>query len=109
MHLPKLALSGSGLRALGSMSRMWVGTGEWKVAKGKPQPGAHLPLDLFDDGIGSSAIGALEISVFHECHAGSRRPPHMVTLAHRQGKHWHLRSLRHMNPLKPLKGGKNIL
>src|SRR5260370_27567380 len=90
VHLPKLALSGRSLGSLGGMSRMWVDTGDWKVAKGKPQPGAHLPLDLFDDGMGSSAIGALVISIFHECHACSRWALHMVTIAHRHGKLWHL-------------------
>src|SRR3954465_13939563 len=68
MHLPELALDGGSFRGLRGMLSMWVALGQGKVPKDKAQPIPQTSLNLLDDGIGLSTIGALIISVFHQGH-----------------------------------------
>src|SRR6266568_4111788 len=83
MHLPELPLGGSSFCGLRSMLGMRVALGQGKVPEDKAQPIAQLSLDLLDDGIGLSTIGALIITIFHQGHRGGCWSLLMVALAHR--------------------------
>src|SRR6266852_3486959 len=43
-----------------------MGTGDRKVAEDEAQAVPHLRLDVLDDGVCSSAIGAFVVAVFHQ-------------------------------------------
>src|SRR6266702_3479054 len=85
MHLPELLLSGS-FRSLRCMLSMRVYLGQWKVTKDKAQPIPQSSLNLLDDWIGLSTIGALIITVFHQCSRGGFWPPPMISLTYWQSK-----------------------
>src|SRR3982074_1235220 len=80
MHLPELLLSGGSFRGLRSMLSMGVALGQGKVPKDKAQPIPQTSLNLLDDGIGLSTIGALIISVFHQGHRSVFWSPPMISL-----------------------------
>src|SRR5712692_25289 len=86
MHLPELLLSGGSFRGLRGMLSMRVALGQWKVPKDKAQPIPQSSLNLLDDWIGLSTIGALIITVFHQCHRGGFWSPPMILLTDWQRK-----------------------
>src|SRR5258705_6899338 len=68
MPLPELSLRGCAFGGLGGELRVGVNLREREMAEDKTNVIAHLLQQLFKDGIGPAAVGALEVAVFHERH-----------------------------------------
>src|SRR6476469_3325635 len=90
VHMPELPLGSRSLRRFGSMSGVRMKVRHGKMAKDKAQVWTQLPLDLFHNRIGKSAIGTFVIPVLHQCHRRGERPLSMIAFTHGYGEMRHL-------------------
>ena len=81
VHLPELPLGRSGFGRLGRVLRVRVRVGARRVTEHEAKAVAEAPLQLLHDGVGATAVVALEVTVFDQRDRRSRRTEGVIARA----------------------------